>query len=153
MLNNAATSRTWQMHDMGRGLVFALATALLAPTATAQQVEPPRPKDVRLNSLRDIHLAMELCWRANLPPLAQAVPSMRVTVRVSFTRSGEILGEPLFTFATPGVSTQTRALYQRAAANALGRCTPLPLTEGLGNAVAGSPRVFMFIDRRNEKRV
>jgi hypothetical protein len=133
--------------------MFALAAACVAPAAAAQQVEARWAKDVRLDTLRDIHLAMELCWRANLPPLAQATPGMRVTVRVSFTRAGEILGEPLFTFATPGVSAHTRAIYQRAAASALGRCTPLPLSDGLGNAVAGTPRVFTFIDRRNEKRV
>jgi hypothetical protein len=141
------------MRDTGRSLVLALIATSVVPAALAQPVERPGAHDVRLDTLRDVYLAMELCWRANLPPLAQATPGMRVSVRVSFTRSGEILGEPLFTFATPGVSAQTRALYQRAAASALGRCTPLPLTDGLGNAVAGSPRVFTFIDRRNEKRV
>jgi hypothetical protein len=116
-----------------------------------QRTAPIRPR-VELNTLRDIHLVMELCWRANLPPTPEAVPGMTITLRVSFTRSGEVLGAPSFTFVTQGVSPQTRNLYQRAAANALNSCTPLPFSPGLGDAVAGQPRVFLFIDRRNEKR-
>jgi hypothetical protein len=140
------------MNGTARCLLSGLIAAFMVPAAVAQPAGRPASSAVRLETLRDIHLAMEICWRANLPPPAQARPGMRVTVRVSFTRTGEILGEPLFTFATPGVPAETRALYQRAAAGALGRCTPLPFTDSLGNAVAGTPRVFVFIERRNEKR-
>jgi hypothetical protein len=140
------------MQTTARCLLLGLFATFVAPAAVAQTAGRSTSNPVRLETLRDIHLAMEICWRANLPPPAQATPGMRVTVRVSFTRIGEILGEPLFTFATPGVPAETRARYQRAAAAALARCTPLPFTDSLGNAVAGTPRVFVFIDRRNEKR-
>jgi hypothetical protein len=126
--------------------------AMTVAAASASAQDAAAPKHVLLQTLRDIHLAMEMCWQANLPPPPRATPGMRVTVRLSFTRSGEIMGEPLFTFVTPGVGPDVRALYQRAAATALNRCTPLPFSDGLGNAVAGQPRVFLFIDRRNEKR-
>ncbi len=76
---------------------------------------------------------------------------MTVKVLVSFTRSGEMFGEPKFTFVTPGVPVETAAAYERAAADALARCNPLPFSDGLGNAVAGRPCIFQFIDRRNEK--
>jgi hypothetical protein len=139
---------------IGRALLALAATAIVAAPAYAQDAQDTAArKGVVLHTLKDIHLAMAICWQASLPPPSRATPGMRVTMRVSFTRSGEILGEPLFTFVTPGVRPDTRALYERAAAAALNRCTPLPFSDGLGNAVAGQPRVFLFIDRRNEKKV
>lgn len=104
---------------------------------------------VQLRTLNDIFLAMEICWRANLPE--RAVPGMTVNVQVSFKRSGEMFGEPQFKFVTPGVPMETKALFQRAAVRALNRCNPLPFSDGLGNAVAGRPAVFQFTDRRTEK--
>ncbi len=124
------------------GLILAFGTAAAQQTA-------PRP-GVELNTLRDLGLAMQLCWLASLP--VRAVPGMTIRVMVSFTRSGEMFGEPKFTFLTHGVPTETAAAYQRAAADALARCNPLPFSQGLGNAVAGRPWIFNFIDRRTEKR-
>jgi hypothetical protein len=132
------------------GTTLLVLSATCAASASAQ--DAAAPKRVLLQTLKDIHLAMEICWRASLPPPPQATPGMRVTMRVSFTRSGDILGEPVFTFVAPDMPPEARAIYQRAAAAALNRCTPLPFSDGLGNAVAGQPRVFLFTDRRNEKR-
>ena len=115
------------------------------PAAPAMQARPT----IELTTLNDMGLAMEMCWRASLP--ARPVPGMTINVMVSFKRNGEIFGEPKFTFVTPGVPTDTRATYQRAAADAIARCNPLPFSESLGNAAAGRPWVFHFTDRRNEK--
>ena len=104
-----------------------------------------------LNTLNDIGLALSICWSVHLPPPAQARPGMRVTVMLTFTKSGEILGEPRFTFVTREASPETRALYQRVAVAAIDTCTPLPFSERLGNAVAGRPNIFPFVDWRNAK--
>ena len=112
--------------------------------------QPPRRPPV-LNTLKDIGLALGICWTAHLPPVEQARPGMRVSVMLTFTKTGEILGEPRFTFVTREASPETRALYQRVAAAAIGTCTPLPFSEGLGNAVAGRPNIFPFVDWRNAK--
>src|SRR5215472_2282801 len=85
------------------------------------------------------------------PPVAQARPGMNVTVMLTFTRTGDLLGEPRFTYMTREASPEIRALYQRAAVEAINACTPLPFSQGLGNAVAGRPAIFPFVDRRNEK--
>jgi hypothetical protein len=39
-----------------------------------------------------------------MPDYDVARPGMQITVRLAFTRDGAILGEPRFTFTTPGVS-------------------------------------------------
>ena len=79
------------------------------------------------------------------------VNGMEISVRLSFTRKGEVMGEPLFTFVTAGVSAEHRGIYQRAVAAALSRCAPLPLTDGLGGAIAGRPISIRFIDQRNQR--
>ena len=121
-----------------------------APGATPTPAQPPR-RMPQLNTLRDVGIALEVCWEANEPPLAQARPGMNVTVMLTFNKKGELLGEPRFTYVTPEASQETRALYEQAVVAAINTCTPLPITEALGNALAGSPHVMPFIDRRNQK--
>jgi hypothetical protein len=134
-----------------------VAGAVLSAGVAAAQTPPERPPalspkrpPVELRKLTDIALAMEVCWQASLPTLP--VPAMTIRVMLAFKRDGEMFGEPKFTFVTPGVPTDTKAVYERAAAAAVARCNPLPFSEGLGNAAAGRPLIFQFIDRRTEKR-
>ena len=127
-------------------LVGAVAAGAIGSAAAQAPQRPPQ-----LNTLRDVAIALEICWRANQPPLAQARPGMNVTVMLAFTRSGELLGEPRFTYMTPEASAETKALYQRAVVAAINACTPLPFSEKLGNALAGTPKIKAFIDRRNQK--
>jgi hypothetical protein len=111
----------------------------------------PQRRMPQLNTLRDVWIALEICWRASEPPLEQARPGMNVTVMLTFTRSGALQGEPRFTYVTHEASAETKTLYQRAAVAAINACTPLPISEALGNALAGSPKIMPFIDRRNQK--
>ena len=144
-------------HGAGH-MVGAVAAATIALGAGCQVLRaqdaskpqaPPHPP--QLNTLRDVGLALEICWLANEPPLEQARPGMTVTVMLTFTRSGALQGEPRFTYVTREASAETRALYQRAAVAAINACTPLPFTEALGNALAGRPNTMRFVDERNQK--
>jgi hypothetical protein len=133
---------------------MAVATAGEGPVWRVEEqdappVVPRRPP--QLNTMRDMGLALDICWVANLPPIEQARPGMTVTVMLTFTRSGALQGEPRFTYVTHEASAETRALYQRAAVAAINTCTPLPFTEALGNAVAGRPHIKRFMDQRNLK--
>lgn len=122
----------------------------------AQETSPPAapapsaPAPKLANRLDEIGPLMSRCLQ--MPPEYMARPGMRVTVRLSFTRDGEILGEPRFTFVTPGVPAEIRAAYQRAVVDMLDRCTPLPITKELGGAIAGRPFVFPIIETRKEKK-
>ena len=141
----------------GAGALGAVAAAAIGLTASqdlrAQDGAKPLPpaNPPQLNTLRDVGLALEICWRANEPPLAQARPGMTVTAMLTFTRSGALQGEPRFTYVTREASAETKALYQRAVVAAINACTPLPITPALGNALAGTPKIKAFIDRRNQK--
>lgn len=103
-----------------------------------------------LNTIAEVFAALEACW---VPPgLDQARAGMQITVLLSFRRDGEILGKPRITYETPNASDDERQSYRVAMAQALRRCTPLPFTDALGNALAGRPLTLRFIDNRKLKQ-
>ena len=120
----------------------ALALAALASDAVAEPA--------RLNSMKDMGAALQACWVP--PPIDQSRPGMQITVQMSFKRNGELLGQPRITFETAGASDDERLAYRLAVAEMLKRCSPLPFTDALGNAVAGRPFTMRFIDDRKLKQ-
>jgi hypothetical protein len=129
--------------------VFAICA--ISASALAQDAGAAKRPAAPLNTIAEVFGALEACW---VPPgLEQARAGMQITVLVSFKRSGEILGQPRITYETPEASDDERASYRVAMAQALRRCTPLPFTEALGNALAGRPMTLRFIDNRKLKQV
>ena len=120
----------------------ALALAALASDAVAEPA--------RLNTMKDMGAALQACWVP--PPLDQSRPGMQITVQMSFRRNGELLGHPRITFESAGASDDERLAYRLAVAEMLKRCSPLPFTDALGNAVAGRPFTMRFIDDRKLKQ-
>jgi hypothetical protein len=115
---------------------------------TAAPAEP-----AQLNTIADVFARLKACWRP--PDPARVHPDIDITVAVSFTRSGEILGRPRVTYESEQADDNDRLLYRIAAMEALQRCTPMPFTEGLGGAVAGRPFAIRFRNRKpppGEKR-
>ena len=131
---------------LGLPLGAMLLTAALLPTVGV--AGPAAPKGP-LNSFADIRHALRSCWR--WPPLSEAHSAMEMTVRLSFKRSGEVFGVRL-TYQTPGVSDEERSLYYGALVGALRRCSPLPLSESLGAAIAGHPMTFHIRDTRQQRK-
>jgi hypothetical protein len=100
----------------------------------------------RLDTIREMYAALRACWVP--PPPDAARPGMQMSVRLSFKRSGQMLGAPRVTYASPDAAPAARDTYHDAILAALERCTPLPLTPGLGAAVAGRPIAIRFVDNR-----
>ena len=123
--------------------------AMLVAASAAAAAQPAAPRGGPLNTLADIGRALRACWQ--WPPLSETRSGMALTVRVSFTRSGELLGARI-TYQTPNVSDDERALYQGALLAALSRCTPLPVSERLGEAIAGRPFTFHIHDTRQQRK-
>jgi hypothetical protein len=120
----------------------AVTLAALASAALAEQA--------RLNTLKDMGAALQACWVP--PPIEQSRPGMQITVMMAFKRNGELLGQPRITFESVGASDDDRLAYRIAVAEMLKRCSPLPFTDALGNAVAGRPFTMRFIDDRKLKQ-
>ena len=121
------------MH-LRRAIILAqmIAMVLLSNHAAAQTAK-------QLNTLEDIFAAVRTCWKA--PKISGPAD---LVVRLSFTRDGKILGKAHITYENKAVSVETRLLYRFAAMEAFKRCTPLPLSPDLGEAIAGKPINFRF---------
>ncbi len=127
--------------------VAALLATGAAPPAYAQG-DPPLIKG-ELNTLDDIRNALRKCWV--WPSLADSSGSMDLTVMLSFRRNGDILGGRI-THVARDVSNNERALYYVALENMIRRCSHLPVSQGLGEAIAGRPFMFRIVDTRRQKR-
>jgi hypothetical protein len=103
--------------------------------------------DHDLNTIGDLFAELRSCWSP--PPPTSAHQGMQMSVRFSFKRSGEIIATPRMTYATKGVSADTRAAYLDAINASLKACAPLKFTGDLGGALAGRPIAIRYVDNRN----
>ena len=125
--------------------VVLLAAAVLPAVGSAEPAAPKSP----LNTIADIRKALRSCWQ--WPPANESRAGMGLTVRVSFKRNGEIFGARI-TYQSQQVSDEERSLYYRALLAALSRCSPLPLSASLGEAIAGRPMTFHIHDTRQQRK-
>jgi hypothetical protein len=107
-------------------------------------------RDKPLDSLKDIAPTLSKCLQ--LPPQDMARPGMQVTMRLGFSKSGNVLGTPRFTYITHEAPEGVRTAYRSAATDMLDRCQPLPLSTGLGGAIAGRPIIISIIDDRKDTK-
>lgn len=99
-----------------------------------------------VNTIGDLFAALRACWSP--PPAAKARKGMQIAVRFSFKTSGELIGPPRLTYATPGVPASTRDTYLKAINTSLDHCLPLHFTKGLAGALAGRPISVRYVDNR-----
>jgi hypothetical protein len=112
-----------------------LASLIAAAPASAEQ----------LDSIKDVIAKLYSCWKP--PPQSRANP-IDITVKVSFTREGSILGHPRITYESAEATDNDRLMYRVAVMEALQRCEPLPFTKALGGAIAGRPLAVRFKNRK-----
>jgi hypothetical protein len=102
--------------------------------------------DKKLNTIQELFAALRACW--DPPPMDEGKPGTQITIRFSLNRAGGIIGEPRYTYSTPALAPEVKSAYQRNIMATLRRCTPFPLSAGLGGAIAGRPISARFIDDR-----
>jgi hypothetical protein len=134
------------MRLAGVALGLALLAAAMPPAAALEGPGAPRKE---LNTLAEVGKALQSCWR--WPPVSEARSGMEFTVRLSFKRNGEIFGARI-TYQTRDVPDEERSIYYGALVAALARCSPLPLSESLGGAIAGRPLHFHIHDTRQQRK-
>lgn len=137
------------MRNAALGIV-ALATAGwisagLTATAGPKTLRPDGP----LATLADVERAIQGCWE--WPAEGDIKSGMELTVRLSFKRNGEIFGARI-THQTQNVTPEERDVYYKALMEAIGRCSPLPLSPSLGQAIAGRPFFFRLEDHRKQRK-
>jgi hypothetical protein len=125
--------------------VLSLLLASCVSTQAQSQASDSSPKPT-LRTPGDITQALRACYIP--PPAENTYHGMRITLRLTFNRKGEVLGKPHITYATLSAPEQVQAAYRRAILDSVSRCTPLTFAPELGETFAGQPYYVRFIDSR-----
>jgi hypothetical protein len=129
------------MARFGKTLIRLSMALLCAASASAAQAQTGQ-----VDNIKEAFARLRTCWKP--PPPSRANPDVEITVIVSFTRDGNILGRPKITYESENATDNDRLEYRIAVMETLQRCTPMPFTEGMGGAVAGRPFAIRFVPRR-----
>ena len=109
----------------------------------------PVDRDHPLDRLDDIARLLSKCLE--LPPDGESQAGMELALRFAFKRNGELVADPRFTYTTREAPENVKAAYHAAALEMLHRCTPLPITDKFGGAIAGQPLVVAIRETRDLK--
>jgi hypothetical protein len=105
----------------------------LGARAWAAEAKPPV-----VTRAHGIATGLAACWR---PPHDDD----QVTVRISFTREGAVIGEPKIVFVRSSGGRADDAALAASMLAAIRDCTPLNFSARLGAAIAGQVLAIRFI--------
>jgi len=108
---------------------------IVALGASAVEAQPPVVARVH-----GIATGIAACWR---PPHDDD----QVTVRLSFTREGAVIGDPRIVYARSSGGAADDAGLAQSMLSAIRECTPLHFSTQLGSAIAGQVLDIRFIGR------
>lgn len=118
--------------------IAAVGIALGIAEASSQGDRPCGSREP-VDTLRQTWTALYACWE---PPAGSE--GMEITLLFSLRRDGTLIGKPRATWSKlTGSSNQQRA-FVASVLTALDRALPLPLTDGMGGAIAGRPLTLRF---------
>jgi hypothetical protein len=126
----------WYYRQPGPSLPQQL-DAIIRPDTRALRPE-------RIERLRDVAAFIGTCWRR--PRDALGYSGQEMSVRMSFTRGGQVIGRPRITYYKRSDDAEARDAFINSVKAALQRCMPLPFSDSFGAAIAGRPFVFRFVD-------
>lgn len=126
------------------------AASMILVVPVARDNPAPKSPEKMLNTLADVAQALYGCWRP--PTLAEVENPPDVIFQVSYRRNGELFGRPRIIEFSRSLTEVERGIYYGAVARALELCSTLPLSEGLGGAIAGRTFRVVFNDLRNKRQ-
>jgi hypothetical protein len=112
---------------------------------------PPEPLDREHPVDRINELGPLLSRCLELPSDDEARTGMQLSLKLAFKRDGELLADPRFTYTSHDAPEKVKAAYRAAALDMLKHCTPLPVTDKFGGAIAGRPFVVAIEETRDLK--
>ena len=118
--------------------VVAMAMVALGFAGQARPVQAGAPLVTRVHG---IATGLAGCWRP-------AHDDDQVTVRMSFTRDGAVIGEPRIVFARSIGGRADDAALAQSMLTAVRDCTPLHFSPQLGSAIAGQVLDIHFVGSR-----
>ncbi len=124
------------------GLAVLFAASLIVATgafdtAAAQQI----------NTLQELFARLGSCWKAPSLPSGRFRDANHVRF-LQLEAKRRDPGPARITYESAYATNDQKMIYRMAVMEALQRCTPMPITDGLGNAIAGRPLLIRFDARR-----
>jgi hypothetical protein len=116
------------------GRFISIGILVLCLAAPAQGAEGQSP----LKRVHDVATKLAACWR---PPHEDD----QVTVRISFTRDGAVIGEPKVAYARSSGGSADDGALAESMVEAIRDCTPLHFSTRLSSAIAGRVLAIRFI--------
>lgn len=113
-----------------RARAFLLAAAIIVGDWAGAFAEYGQ---LAINLPNEIGTRIAQCWQA---PQMDPPQVVEVTVRLSFSRTGAVIGAPRVVYVRPAKAGIREEIVTSALA-AIKACTPLPFTPSLGAAIAG----------------
>jgi len=102
------------------------------------------------STLSDFWMALDACSRrASGPPEATG---SELTVLFSVKRDGSLQGKPRITYSHLVGDPAAQKTFVAETLGSIARCFPLPMTAGLGGAMAGRPIRLRIVSRPRERR-
>ena len=124
--------RSWLLSAFIAGLLYVcLACAGGGCAASQSQMRAP------IGSLSQIGERLAQCWQA---PQIEPPQIIEVTVRLSFSRTGAVIGQPRVVYIRAPAQAGLREKIAMSVLAAIKACTPLPFAPAFGASVAG--RIF-----------
>ena len=117
-------------------MVVAIALSCPAPQARAETA----------NTTQDLMRALTRCWRA--PP---GSVGSELTLGLMLTRTGDLFGRPQITYSKLVGDPAARRRFVASVLASLAKCTPVQMTEGLGDATAGRRLTIRFTSKPRER--
>jgi len=102
-----------------------------------------------VNRINELGPLLSKCLE--LPPEDEAQAGMQLSLKLAFKRDGQLLADPRFTYTTHDAPEKVKAAYQAAVLDMIKHCTPLPITDQFGGAIAGRPFVVTVRETRTLK--
>jgi hypothetical protein len=122
-----------------RYLAIAAYLALATPSANAQTAT-----GATLDRLVQMGPYLAACVTRSMGNVTFS-GQREVTFIMSFRRDGTLFGEPAHTHSFPAAHIQDQVRFLRITEDAIRRCSPLPFSKELGEAIAGRPYRFRYI--------
>jgi hypothetical protein len=94
----------------------------------------------RANTLRELFPMLTRCWHA-----PAGSEGSTITVGITLKRDGSIFGQPSITYSKLTGDADAQKRFVATALAALAACTPVPITDALGGAIAGR-RIFIRLE-------
>jgi hypothetical protein len=128
----AASLFPQQIFTISRTGACALALCLSLSNASSGAAETK--SKALLNKPAQIGEWIVKCWQA---PSTEPPQTVEATIRVRFSRTGAVIGEPRVVYVKPAGKAALKEEISKSVLAAVKACTPLPISEKLGASIAG----------------